>query len=123
MNKSELLADLNQFSGTMEYHRHSPRLLLTDGTLFLAENAGAFWLFDIVASILPMIETKHRNEYFLSVKLAVNPDRTAVFTVDNGNGRVYYRQEIPFTDFPLDKMNIFVEDNGSEWVALLPSEH
>lgn len=54
MNPNELQQNLNQFTGTFEYHRHwTRRLLFTDGVQYLAENAGAYWLIDLIASHQP----------------------------------------------------------------------
>ena len=44
---------LAHFIGTEHYYRLTPSAVLTDGTKYLAEGAGAFWLMDAVASYLP----------------------------------------------------------------------
>jgi len=49
MNK-EALASLDGFSGTENYYQHSSRLVYTDGVKHLVENAGAYWLLDIISS-------------------------------------------------------------------------
>ena len=45
----KLVSELAQFSGTTQYYRFSPQLfpyfLLTDGTEYLANEAGCYWLF------------------------------------------------------------------------------
>ena len=50
----EILAQLNNFTGTEKYHRFSslfPNILLTDGANHLANQANCFWLMDIIASV------------------------------------------------------------------------
>jgi hypothetical protein len=42
MTSTELSATLRQFSGSMHYYRYHPGLLLTDGTRFLADEAGCY---------------------------------------------------------------------------------
>src|ERR1039458_7739091 len=47
----ELEQCLRYFTGTEEYHRHwMRRITFTDGVKFLAEQAGAYWLIDLIAS-------------------------------------------------------------------------
>jgi hypothetical protein len=45
-------AQLTQFTGTERYYRLNRKCLLTDGTKYLAESTGAFWLMDVAASYL-----------------------------------------------------------------------
>ena len=116
--------DLDQFTGTEEYHVHSilgtGKIMLTDGCRYLAEK-GTFWLFDIISSILPEI----KGEEFWSVRLK-KTGTEAVFTVDDGNGNILYTQNIEYTDFPLDEVHLFVSDlreYGNPVVVMLPSEY
>jgi hypothetical protein len=52
MGKTFDPAMLAQPTGTERYYRISRRCLPTDGTRYLAEQAGAFWLMDAAASYL-----------------------------------------------------------------------
>ena len=61
-------SQLGQFTGTGQYYRISRRLLLTDGTRYLAEQAACFWLMDAVASHLSEIGTE---EWFVVIKTTV----------------------------------------------------
>jgi hypothetical protein len=53
------VSDLAGFTGTTKWHRWSPlfpKMVMTDGALYVAENAGkhgAFWLMDAIASYQP----------------------------------------------------------------------
>ncbi len=40
--------ELEQFYGTEKWYRHFTGLVYTDGIKYLAENAGAYWLIDLV---------------------------------------------------------------------------
>ncbi len=120
------LSELSNFTGTEGYTRHrfipnSTGVLLTDGVKYLAENAGAYWLMDIILSILPQI----RNEEFWTVKLKVKNNKGQV-TIDDGNNNVLYTQRVHFCDFPEPGIKLFVSDNrdyGEEPVIMLPSEY
>lgn len=110
--------DLSRFTGTDNYYRHTlcRSVTYTDGVKYLAEKAGAYWLIEKVAT--NQLEAKIRREEFQSWKLKVT-DGAAVLTCDDGDGNIVHREEITFTDFPLDEIDLWVE-NG---VILLPSEH
>ena len=51
----ELTLNLTQFRGTEHYYRTHPSLLATDGVKYLADEAGAYWLFDLLWGVLPKI--------------------------------------------------------------------
>ena len=121
-NKEEILSGLKNFYGTQNYWKISPRLVLTDGAKYLCESAEMFWFADIINSVISTMP-KINKESFLMAKLIVK-DSSAVFTIEDGNYKKLYTQNIPFTDCPLDKIEVFVEDSGEGFkVALLPMEH
>ena len=113
------LATLSQFNGTERYYRISRKHLLTDGTKFLAEQAHCFWMMDAIASHLMEIGTA---DWFVSVKTTVNNSK-ALMIYEDGNGNEHARQEIPFTDFPIDKLTLYACWDGEHWVIMLPSEY
>ena len=112
-------ADLPQFTGTERYYRLNRLCLLTDGTKYLAEGAGAFWLMDAAASYLIELGT---DDWFVQVVLAVTGSR-AVLTLEDGNRRVRAQQEIPYTDFPMPQQTLYACWDGEHWVLMLPSEY
>lgn len=121
MSKETLAADLMQFTGTCHYYRWSvmaPKCLLTDGTKYLAETAGAYWLMDVVASYLG----KYGDVFGVATLKRKNGDGF-VFTLDDGNGKVYATQEIEFSDFPLDSIKLYVSWDTQNWVLMLTSEY
>jgi len=137
---TDLQNQLLQFSGTENYYRHpflDSKLLLTDGCAFLREEAQCYWLFDIVAQQLGK-----RSDFI--VKLKQSKNGTWFFTAkDAQKDQTFYTQKIPYSDFPLSEITIWVmsdcflpEQNeglgglqmsepqsGRVAVALLPSEH
>ncbi len=112
-------AQLTQFTGTERYYRLNRKCLLTDGTKYLAESTGAFWLMDAAASYLLELGTA---DWFVMVKLSVTGS-SAVLSLEDGNGAVRARQEIPYTDFPIPHYTLYACWNGSDWVLMLPSEY
>ena len=110
---------LSQFTGTQRYYRLNRKCLLTDGTKYLAEAVGAFWLMDAAASYL--IELGNAD-WFVQIKLVVTGS-SAVLTIEDGNGHVRARQEIPYTDFPIPQYTLYACWNGEAWVIMLPSEY
>lgn len=117
MTPKELRNGLAGFYGTDGYHVIHPYVKLTDGAKFLAQGAGCFWLMDIIASIAPMLRKK---DYFTSIKLRLDGKGGAVFTADDGNGHILYRQKIEYTDFPLTEgIDLFFIDD----VVMLTSEY
>jgi hypothetical protein len=121
ITKEEFQRTLLGFHGTEEYHRHAlpngMSLHLTDGCEFVRENAGegAFWLFDIILSW----QLKLRKHRFQVWKLKKQDDNSWFIECSDGNHNFIVGQEITYSDFPLDKFELWVIDG----VALLPSEY
>jgi hypothetical protein len=42
---------------------------------------------------------------------------------DDGNGFVFATQDIEYTDFPLNEINLFCCYDGKHWVIMLPCEY
>lgn len=124
MDADELTRNLAYFTGTEKWHKWNPltpNYVLTDGALYLAENAGAFWLMDLIASYYH--DQKVKAESFQVWKLTVTGESAVVVCTD-GNENELTRQDIPYTDFPLPEMTLFVgQDEEPYWVILLPSEY
>lgn len=121
MQKQTLTQELQHFTGTTAYFRLFPKVLLTDGTKYLAEHAGCYWLMDVFASYLLTI-VKSEQEPFTCLNLAKDND-SAVIQIDNGNGQCLAEQRIEFTDFPLDSIKLYGCWTGDYWVLMLPSEY
>ena len=113
-------ADLRQFTGSDDWYRHglNRKVLFTDGAKYVADRAGAHWLLDEIALIQPY-DKQVAAEEFQFWKLVVRHDQTATLTCDDGNGKVVYKREIEYTDFPLDEITFYFTNN----VIYLPSEH
>lgn len=112
-------SQLAQFTGTEHYYRLSPSAVLTDGTRYLAEAAGAFWLMDAIARFLPQFSGR---EDFIVARL-VRTGSQAELTLDYGNGLVLDRQHIEYTDFPMQSIQLYACWGGEYWVLMLCSEY
>lgn len=119
-NKSITLSDLAQFSGTDHYYRYYD-LLLTDGTKYLAENAGCYWLMDLVWSHA-MEKKWFGKEDFITCKLSVH-ETVGEVVFEDGNGSVLASQHISFTDFPLEKIQLYIVRGSNHFVVMLPGEY
>ena len=119
--KDEILANLPNFYGTENYFRLSPvfpNFVLTDGALYLAENAGAFWLMDALASHLG----SYKNEGFVVAKL-FQFDEGWNLQLEDGNDNTLAEQYIEYSDFPLDEITLYDIAQDDRWIVLLPSEY
>jgi hypothetical protein len=119
MEATAIRASLQNFTGTTEYHRHWSGMRFTDGVRFLAEEAKAYWLLDLIASWQrDALEDRWLFEFQLW-EVFVRPARTAVVVCSRDSEDEAFRQEISYTDFPLDYMKLYVERG----IVLLPTEH
>ena len=120
--KQEILEVLGGFSGADDYYKHGT-INLTNGVFYLAKSAEAFWLLDIIDSL--RFCKKVKNESFVVFNLTVDTKRTkkqkfdAIFTADDGNGNILYTQKIIYTDFPLNSIKLYFQNN----VLMLPGEY
>lgn len=125
MDASDLLNHLAQFTGSETFTRHSliPRVLMTEGVVFLANEAGAHWLTDAVASYL--CHESARREPFQVWRLAVNClTRSGQLTMTDGNNSTsLITQTLDYTDFPLAEIDLWLVADGENWVLMLPREY
>jgi len=113
----EIQNNLPMFTGTEHYYRHPFGIIYTDGVLYLADSCECYWLLDIVASY--QTDAIVKQEEFQVYKLKVNPDKSAIVEISDGNYKVVATQDILYTDFPLPEIVLWFA-NG---VCYLPSEH
>lgn len=121
--------DLASFIGTTGYFGLGPlfrNVLLTDGTKHVAEEGGAWWLMEAIASYQrPALWAADRRLADLQFwHLVVHADRSATLTcvADSGEPPAV-TQQIPYTDFALPAIDIWVGRNDPHRVIYLPSEH
>lgn len=112
-------AQLTLFTGTERYYRITRKCLLTDGTKYLADAAGAYWLMDAIASHLHEIGT---GDWFVLVRMHVE-NTHAVMTYEDGRGHELATQVIGYTDFPMASVTIYACWDSEHWVLMLPTEY
>lgn len=122
------------------YYRFSPfakNWIATSGIMNHCQHNQCFWILDALASYVPELGRMKSVDYFLIVQVEVNPDKTAVFTIqqeqhDNEGNATYQtlvRQEIDYTDLK-DSWKFWAinESSGAydpacQTVVLLPEEY
>lgn len=119
MNKQDLEAGLGNFWGTEQlfFHPLYPRMKYTDGVQFFAQHAGngAFWFLDIVGTEIHHLYAK--REEFINILLK-SDGRKALITADDGNGAIFWKRDIEFTDCPAGEWQFFLEND----TLCLPTE-
>lgn len=119
MNTHELQNNLSQFTGTENYYRVMPRLVITDGVQYLAKQANMYWLVSLIYSHLI---TQPICSEFVVARLTVS-EKTADLVIDDGNDQVIAKQAIEYTGTPLDEVTIYCSYQSRYWVVSLPTEH
>jgi hypothetical protein len=114
--------DLSQFYGTEKYHKTSAfglafgqHLKHTDGVQYFAEQAGAFWFLDIVATEIYPFSDKYP---FMTIYLTVKDGQAEIIVQDGDISRLWQRH-IDFTDCPDGTYEFFLTDD----VLMLCSEY
>lgn len=116
----DLISALSQFTGTEKYYRLYPNVVLTDGTKYLADRAGCYWLMDVYASHLASVDPE--LESFTCLKLS-KKGSGADIVIEDGNTHALAQQHIQYTDFPLDTFVFYAVWAGEFWVLMLRSEY
>lgn len=120
MSKAKEVQDIiNHATGTTHYYRFSslPNFpVITDGVLAVAESAGCFWLLDVIGSYQ---HNPRLDKEFQVWKLEVNRDDNSGVVHGYNDTALIITQDIPYTDFPLDKITLYLIDR----IILLPSEY
>ena len=110
--------DLSNFYGTEKYHKtflFNPKLKHTDGVQYFAEQAGAFWLLDIIATeVYPLT----KQNPFMVITMTVS-NKEAKLVVDDGDDNWIYQRRIDFTDCPDGEYRFYLIGD----FLMLPSEY
>ncbi len=113
------LSELGDFYGTQQYHYLNPKVLLTDGAMYLAVNGQCFWLMDAIASHLLTMKT---HNPFTQASLTVK-DNQADLVITDGNGNQIAKQHFEYTDFPLASIDLYCVYENDIWIFLLTTEY
>ena len=120
MSKAKAVQDIiNHATGTTQYYKFSniPNFpVITDGVKAVADVAGAYWLLDVIGSYQC---DKRLDKAFQAWKLEVNLEKSSGVVRGYNAIKLIITQDIPFTDFPLSKITMYLMDG----VILLPNEY
>lgn len=124
--------DLRSFTGDIERYAHPlcRHVIYSPGMRYLAEVGRAYWLLDEIAFTLGsqstmrrLIAKDARAAEMLFWRLRVRDDKTAVLIGEVDEGQTVMRRAFTYTDFPLDRVEIWSAFDGTRWTIYLPSEH
>lgn len=112
-------------------YRHSlvRAIIYSEGIKEMAEEHGAYWLIDAVASYYAspqmdkaiLADSRLELMQFWTLK-AEGGKATLTMNADSGEPNVI-TQEIEFTDFPDGEQRIWASNNGDGWTLFLPEEY
>jgi hypothetical protein len=112
--KTLTMSDLAKFRIPLQMYKATSGLWYTDGMQFLAKEANAYWLIDLIGSV----QAKLSGEEFQRWILKLNHGKAEI-TCDDGNDTQLYSQKIESVDFPFELFKLYVSHN----VLMLTSEY
>ena len=132
LSPEQIEKSLDQFCGTEDFHQTMFRNFLhTDGVKFLADQAGAYWLIDLIGSHQPAIfKRKPRAAAEFQVWKLNKTEGGAMIRAHGedgyGNKIQIASQRLDYTDFPLKEITLWVElgsiGHGPVLILMLPGE-
>lgn len=122
MTPAEIESYLAGFYGTENYYKYMFGVILTDGAKAMAEACEAFWLLDAIASHQPVARKACDGMQFWKFKKHATGGGVLTCVKDSGMDPCV-TQEIEFTDFPLDEIDIWVGEDPRGPVIMLKSEY
>ena len=111
--KLKLIEKLMFCRGTENYYTNSHLAFqYTDGVKIFCDIAEAYWVLDIVNSV---VKTKpEMNNDLINIILKVKEDKTAKITFRQ-RIKFIYNQKIPFTDCPSGEWKFYFKDGVFFW--------
>ena len=108
ISREKLNSQLEYFTGTQQFY-YLPlfrKFRYTDGIKFLAREAECYWLLEFIFLAQDDIEVS--SQVFQTWKIKVNSDNSCNIHVEDGNHNIVKSfEQIPFTDFPLESMELW----------------
>ncbi|WP_193200618.1 DUF6876 family protein [Nostoc sp. MG11] len=115
----ELIADLEQFTGSEIVYRHSLGMLrYTEGVKYLAQATQCYWLLDAIGSYQHRLGSNPRLREFQAWRLVVE-NKSGTLICEEDTDIEVLRQSIPYTDFPLPEITLYL----AQKVLMLPFEY
>ena len=120
---AQLREFIAQANGFEKHYRHAlSGMSFSEGVKFVADEAGAYWLVDLIliASKFEHLQGKCEGLEFWT--LTTKDGKGELICTDGGmdgcEANVVYSETIPFTDFPLEEFELY-NDGG---ILCLPGE-
>lgn len=119
LTPQDLQAGLRQFcNGSATFTPVHPGMRVTEGVLWLCDQAQCYWLLDCIYSYQTLRQVV--CEPFQVIDVTVELETKAVcIDVGDGNENIVFTQEIPYTTFPLPRLRLYYTNE----VVLLPTEY
>lgn len=120
----KLRANLSQFTGSEQWYRHplNRSVTYTDGAKAFADEAGAYWLFDIFATELFTLTRQHE---IIFITCDVKNGKAELYAKRDADQPNLWQRSIAFTDCPEGSWPFWMASGGplGTVVILLPSEY
>jgi hypothetical protein len=121
--------ELAHFTGSQSMYRHwTKKMAYTEGCEYLCEK-GAAWLIDAIATYQHdrRLTGNENLKYFQLWELAINGKGAILTCKEDSDTEPVITQVIEYTDFPLEKIKLYVELGSldgvkEELICMLPSE-
>lgn len=126
------IEELRRFTGDAARYRHglNRMVIYTPGVRYLAEQGGAYWLIDAIASYFgspTMRAAIKKDERLASMQFwrlrKFDDERATLICQADAGEPAAIIQAIPWTDFPLSEVEVWAGYDGEHWTLYLPSEH
>lgn len=112
--KFKLINAMALCTGTEDYYTNENISFdYTDGVKIFCKTVEAYWLLDLVESVVKTKPEMNSN-ILVGIKLKVKNDNTAVITFKDGV-KLFYKQEIPYTDCPQGEWRFYYKDKVFFW--------
>lgn len=111
------------------YKRDLMKLHYTIGVKTIAQDYHSYWFLDIIESYQKKLKNEdfqvwklERDLVFLvvdGIKKVTERKDSFIVVCEDGNENILIQQKIPFSDFPFDFYNVWIQNN----IIYLPSEN
>jgi hypothetical protein len=126
--KEEIQEVLAYNHGSGQAYRLTAHIVMTEGVKMMADVCEAYWLVDLIVSHVMHSGARIPDYEFQFWRLERHGEGAIVYCgdgrdEDEGGKPEEVMQLIPYTDFPLDEIKIWVKLDGDRFTMLLPSEY
>lgn len=124
--QAEIMARLSQFHGSETWYRSFlPWCIYSEGAKYLADTCQCYWLLDCLFSFRNKVLRNPKTKQFCLWTLTLLPEGGAKLQCWEDTNVKAFRicQTIPYTDFPLNEIKLYMSFDGRNLKVYLPSEY